>query len=355
MRSLRRLRREASRIVFVACLMLLFVITANAYTVVMRNGRRVEIPEHFVVTKTTLTYEVSPGIQITLLMAAIDIPATEKTNNEPSGSLLRREGAGQREQAAGPVSSIAARTITNRDLQTSMRRRRDSEVAYEARRKQLGLPTLEESRKKIAAVPDLTGTELGQMLASEKDAEEYWRGRASALRTETAALDAEMGYIRARLDEMPTSTWTGPSIIDSPFAPLISFGDTGGWHSYPGSGRSRPLVYGTPRAGLRVNGRDRSVGGARRDQGFPYGRRYPGRRTSAGVQIGVFPGVTTYDPYGQLYGEPYGQPYDYSYERNELVTQFNRMAATRAGLNARWRELEEEARRAGAPPGWLRR
>ena len=28
--------------------------------------------------------------------------------------------------------------------------------------------------------------------------------------------------------------------------------------------------------------------------------------------------------------------------------------AARAGLSARWRELEDEARRAGAPPGWLR-
>jgi len=347
MRSLCRLRREARRIVFIALLTLLFVITANAYTVVMRNGRRVEIPSSFFVTRTTLTYEVSPGIQITLAMAAIDIPATEKANNEQSGSLLRREGAGTTELPAAPVSSTAARTITNRDLATSMRRRRESELAYEARRKQLGLPTLEESRKKTASVPDFTGTELGQMLTAERDAEEYWRGRASALRTEMAALDGELGYVRARLEEMPSNTGTGSPIITSP----ISFGDTGDRHSYYGSGRSRPLVYGSPRAGSRVNGRVRSGGGARRDESFPYGRRYPSRRVFGGGQIGVFPGVTTYDPYGQ----PYGQPYDYSYERSELVTQFNQMAATRAGLNARWRELEEEARRAGAPPGWLRR
>ena len=41
-------------------------------------------------------------------------------------------------------------------------------------------------------------------------------------------------------------------------------------------------------------------------------------------------------------------------ERSALVTRFNELGAARAGLNARWRELEEEARRAGAPPGRLR-
>jgi hypothetical protein len=47
------------------------------------------------------------------------------------------------------------------------------------------------------------------------------------------------------------------------------------------------------------------------------------------------------------------QPYDIS-ERSQLITQFNELGAARAGLSARWRELEDEARRAGAPPGWLR-
>ncbi len=363
MHTFGRLRRHASRIVFVSFLVLLLVITANAYTVVMRSGRRVEIPSRFVVTKTTLTYEVSPGIQITLAMAAIDIPATEKANNEQPGSLLRREQSGERELVAAPVSSTAARTITNRDLQTSMRRRRESELAYETRRKQLGLPTLEESRRKTATVPDFKGTALEQMLVAEKESEEYWRGRASELRTETAALDAELGYIQARLDEMPSSTWTGSStIIDSPFAPYISFGNVGGRHSYPWSGRGRPLVYGTRGGDSQLNGRIRFGGGATRGRaGFNPGRSW-GRRQFGGVPNLSFRGAI-YGSIGQPYhgsiGQPYydsiGQPYDFSYERNELVTQFNQLAATRAGLNARWRELEDEARRAGAPPGWLRR
>ena len=53
----------------------------------MHGGRRLEIPSQFVVTASTLTYEVSPGVQVTLEMAAIDIPATEKANHEVAGSL----------------------------------------------------------------------------------------------------------------------------------------------------------------------------------------------------------------------------------------------------------------------------
>jgi hypothetical protein len=48
------------------------------------------------------------------------------------------------------------------------------------------------------------------------------------------------------------------------------------------------------------------------------------------------------------------EPYDFNYDRNALITRFNELAETRVGLNARWKELEDEARRAGVPPGWLR-
>jgi hypothetical protein len=51
---------------------------------------------------------------------------------------------------------------------------------------------------------------------------------------------------------------------------------------------------------------------------------------------------------------PSFQTPDYSYERAELVNQLNELEMTRTGFIVRWREMEEEARRAGAYPGWLR-
>src|SRR5688572_11442680 len=82
--------RSTGKIVSVSAIVLLLAVVANAYTVILHGGRRVEVPSRFVVTKATLTYEVAEGIQITIPMAAIDIPATEKANHERPGSLLER-------------------------------------------------------------------------------------------------------------------------------------------------------------------------------------------------------------------------------------------------------------------------
>src|SRR5918999_1211653 len=74
---------------FIAGFLLVFTATAaSAYTVVMRNGRRVEIPNTFTVTKSTLTYETAPGIQVTIQLAGIDVAATERVNGQAAGSLF---------------------------------------------------------------------------------------------------------------------------------------------------------------------------------------------------------------------------------------------------------------------------
>jgi hypothetical protein len=346
MEEISKLRRGTVQIASCVAILLLFAATVSAYTIVMRSGRRVEIPSRFVVTQATLTYEVSPGIQITLVMAAIDTTATEKANNEQPGSLSRRAQADSRERAG----SIKTRTITNRDLESSMRRRRESEAAYEIRRKQLGLPTLEESRKQAAVIPDLTGTELEQKLIADRESESYWRARASALRTEMAALDAELSHRRMRIEEVSVNSLAGSSFRTGTVLPFVSFGNVGPRHSFPGRGMRPTNVFESPRAGSQLNGRVRFGGGETRGQVFLNPGGFPRRRPFGNNQSGWFPAGA---PYGQI--GFIGQAYDYSFERSALVTRFNELAAARAGLNARWRELEDEARRAGASPGWLRR
>src|ERR1041384_3311291 len=96
-RHAKRLKVVRSLAVF--AFLFAYAIAASAYTVVMRGGKRIEIPSTFSVTNSTLTYEVSPGIQVTLATAAIDIPATEKANNELPGSFLRRAWAGASEDS----------------------------------------------------------------------------------------------------------------------------------------------------------------------------------------------------------------------------------------------------------------
>lgn len=334
------LAHRATKPISLLAITLFFAASVSAYTVVMRGGRRIEIPSRFVVTNSTLTYEVSPGVQVTLALAAIDISATEKVNSERPGSLLAR---GNPDPLLLNRPSRPALTITNRDLEPMTKRRQESEAAYEVKRKQLGLPTLAESRRRAAVVPDLSGSELEQQLISDREAEAYWRARAEALRTEMAALDSELAYLRARLEELPQNSFTGYSF--STLVPLLSFGNAGRAPFSHQQGPRHNGVFSTPRAIAPFSGRVRFGGGAVRGQVSlnrgdvsrprPYGARHPQYPFAAPVGL-------------------VGSSYDYSFERSALITQFNELGAARAGLNARWRALEDEARRAGASPGWLR-
>lgn len=357
MHGLYKPMRAASRLVSVFVFVFILAITANAYTVIMRGGRRIEIPSQFVATASTLTYEAAPGIQITLQLAAIDIQATEKANNEKPGSLLRR---GQLEpESSRPTQSPGKevltarathteRTITNRDLESSMRRRHESELAYENRRKELGLPSVAESRKQAAAESDAIGIELEQRRVAEKESENYWRERAAALRTKMAALDAEIAWIRAQGPFALSNGWAdGAFTTVTGVVPFVSFGNFGAVGSFPGPGARRPSVFVPPREGPRITGRVGFGGVTTRGQVLVNPGTFPhaGPR-GIGGRFPVFPNVAVFG--STVPG------YDYSYEGSALSTYFNELAAARAGLSARWRELEEEARRAGAPPGWLR-
>ena len=66
-----RLRRVLTQTAVSAALLLALAVTAAAYTLVFRDGRRVEIPDDFTVTRTTVTYEVSPGFSKTVLVALL--------------------------------------------------------------------------------------------------------------------------------------------------------------------------------------------------------------------------------------------------------------------------------------------
>src|ERR1041385_2230822 len=139
MSVLRTKRLLVARAVPLVVGILLCCSVANAYTIVMRGGRHVDIPDQFFLTESTLTYEVSPDIQITINVSAIDIAATEKANKELAGSFFKHRQTPKPVETATPARG-AVRTITNRDLEPASVRRRQSEITYEKRRRELGLP-----------------------------------------------------------------------------------------------------------------------------------------------------------------------------------------------------------------------
>src|SRR5947209_18146375 len=94
-----------------AALVVTVAISASAYSLIFRDGRRVEIPDDFTLTRKTITYELAPGFNQTVLVALLDISATERANHESAGTFFNHI---QRDQpqpsAASPQTSDASPT-----------------------------------------------------------------------------------------------------------------------------------------------------------------------------------------------------------------------------------------------------
>src|SRR5260221_10652400 len=113
-----RTRRLFARIAASAILLLALSIAAGAYTIVLRDGRRIEITSDFTLTESTLTYELAPGISRTVPLILVDVAATERANNQAPGTFAKH--AGQKLTTPAPLVSPprAQRTLTNRDLES---------------------------------------------------------------------------------------------------------------------------------------------------------------------------------------------------------------------------------------------
>ena len=191
MSGIRRFWRTPMRLFLILICCFLSSPIASAYRLVLRSGRQVEAPDRLTITGSMLSYEIAPGINVTLDLATIDIAATERANHEPAGSFNRYlQGAVaasrlQTSDALSPQHLRATRTITNRDLEPYERARLESEQAYEARRMELGLPSREEMRRRA----EREEAALDEIIARRKqqESDSYWRERRAQLQAEVAA------------------------------------------------------------------------------------------------------------------------------------------------------------------------
>ena len=198
----------AFRKISIAALLLMLTATiANAYTIVMRNGRRVEIPNTYMVTSSTLTYETAPGIQVTIQLSTVDIAATERVNGQAPGNFMT---AGAKPQAPAPVQTqrlTATRSITNKDLEGYRRARLESE----RERAELGLPSIEDRRREVEEIDERTQEQIREMRSREEL--DFWRNRAMTLETEMAATQEQM-----RANQFSGYPWSFP--IDGAVVPF---------------------------------------------------------------------------------------------------------------------------------------
>jgi len=328
----RNLRHALAQLSAIVTLILLIAFSASAYTLVLRDGRRIEIPAEFILTRTTLTYEISPGFNQTFVLSLVDIAATERANGEPLGGFFKHRQDAIKPPATNsePVRP-AVKTLTNLDLDAVRQRRVESEQAYETRRKQLGLPTLEESRRR----QDAEATEMREMARAKNEAEArdeaFWKGRARELRNEIAMVDSQIGYLRGRVYDANQQAMQNRSWVTGVYPTWRN----GRWPNgnfpngrYPDArpngpiiGMGLPNIYGSPNV---------------------YG--YPGPYG--------YPGTYGYPTYGYPNGSINNNP-PYSSDPVELNGRLDDLLVRRQGLAMQWRQLEDDARDARIPQVWL--
>jgi len=241
---------RASRALLAALLFLLLPAAANAYTLVLRSGRQVNVPDHFRVTPSAVIYETSPGFFVTVWLANVDTAATERANAEPAGSFVKRIN---RQADASPATVApqapataerrpAQRVLTNRELEPLRLRREAQEAEYERTRRERGMPSKEELRRRFEEQDRRLRELTLQMQAERAQAEE------ESLRSELVNVRRELNGLSLLLSQQ---AGTYVNVYASPDYPYfyaqpvqlvtpLSFGRRGGF----GRGNFFPHTHG---------------------------------------------------------------------------------------------------------------
>lgn len=300
---------------------------AQGYTLVLKSGRRLEV-SNVASAGPSVICQVSKDITINIQLASVDIAATDLANNEVKGSFLDHLTVVESPTITTQPSttSVNKPVVTNEDLETYRQRRVDSERAYDAKQIELGLPTIREAQAQIAERTDNASLNSAAQNESTRSREQYWRERASQLRSEMSMTDEQIRLIQARLVESQNQILFGgfSTIGALPFVSTSRVSSNLGPNFVPGP-HIIPQSNPVPNSGRF--GRPRGTGAIRgRQLGF------------SGTPFLAAPLLS----------------YDDGSGNSALIAQLQQLQLQRARLQSLWRDLEEDARHQGAYPGWLR-
>jgi hypothetical protein len=220
---------------------------ASAYTLVLRSGRQVAVPDDFRVTPAAVIYETSPGFFVTVWLANVDVAATERANAEPAGSFKRRikqeaDGADETavQSAVKAERRAGTKVLTNKELEPLRLRRESQEAEYERTRRQRGMPSKEELRRRFEEQDRRLREMSLQMEAERAEAE------LESVRADLVNVRRELGLRLSQQAGGYAPDYAYPSYYPYYFAPPVQviprfpFGRRGGY----GRGSFRPHPYG---------------------------------------------------------------------------------------------------------------
>lgn len=153
---------------------LLLPVVLSAYTVVLKNGRRLEARERYVVERGVAKFVGMDGQPHQIPLAEIDVPATERANAAAASEPSRRP---------------RPKVWTNDDVDALREGRAVNVVGTAA-----APPAAAEEG---GEGEEATGEEKPKPSPPKEDTPEYWQERLKPLRGELAQIDKQIQQLRA--------------------------------------------------------------------------------------------------------------------------------------------------------------
>jgi hypothetical protein len=293
------------RFLLVFSIVVLLPLITPAYTLILKDGRRVEVKDKYRIVGEVAVFTLPEGNRFSLSLDKINISATELANSGEAGSFVKNAADPPKatdKQATTDKPNVdedviassrpTARKITNSDFERYKVRREEmmKDVANRASEKALTQPPV---------TPDPNAEHEAAFMAErrerEKNKEQYWRSRAKALLTELRVEEEQIVSLQMQMEQGVRLQSPSTVSVYNPPTPV---------YPYPGV----------------------SIGG------IPIGIGTAPQNRGSVVVINQNP----------------------NYEGRSLQERLVELRLKHQGTIIRYQEMCDEARRDGALPGWLR-
>jgi hypothetical protein len=216
------------RILFIVFVLILLPVVAQAYTLVLKDGRRIEVRNQYRIVNELAVFTLPEGNRLSISLEKINVSETELANGDEPGMFVKNAtsppkvsdksaptDAAKTDEESPIVASSkpGAKKLTNKDFER-YRVRREEMAQDVARRnaakvgKQEPVEASTESGGKTASNQSNPVSEndkeadiLAKRRELEKSKEEYWRGRAKALLTQMRVQEEQIVVLQAQLEE----------------------------------------------------------------------------------------------------------------------------------------------------------
>lgn len=298
------------RILAAIFIALLLPLAAHAYTLVLKDGRRMEVRGEYRIVNDIAVFTLPEGNRFSVSLEKINIAETELANGVDQGDFVKNAVAppkagdqkasnSKTDEDENPiqVSSRSGQRLTNSDFERYRVRR--EEMARDVQRRKAAAKGTSEEEPSPATVQAAKDEEIAAKRREfEKSKEDYWRGRSRALLTKMRIEEEQIITVSAQLEENRRS-----ALNQSPSVSIYS----------------PPPRYVYP--GIIIGGIPIGIGGGRTTGG--------GSTVIVNQNPGQQRGLTLQERLTEL-----------QLQHQETLIQYE--------------ELLEEGRKAGALPGWLR-